>query len=138
LIAELEDETDQSFLHVINTDGKNDEIKIDQARANFLKTRRSDSKKVKSEAVKQSKDDENNENEFKDFDQANDIFLKTNSENVDDIDNSKGKNKMHSTPVRNSFEKGSEKFENLSYGSQKVQDFAKRLSERLKILKPIK
>ena len=35
LIAELEDETDQSFLHAINTDGKNDEIKIDQARANF-------------------------------------------------------------------------------------------------------
>lgn len=138
LIAELEDETDQSFLHVINTDGKNDEIKIDQARANFLKTRESDPHKVNSEAVKESKEDENNEIEFKDLDQANDIFLKTNSEQVNDIDHSKDKNKMHSTPVRHPFEKKSEKFENLSYGSQTVQDFAKKLSERLKFLKPIK
>ena len=61
LIAELEDETDQSFLHVINTDGKNEEIKIDQARANFLKTRESEPQKVDSEAVKESKEDENHE-----------------------------------------------------------------------------
>ena len=138
LIAELEDETDQSFLQVINTDGKNDEIKIDKARANFLKTRESDSQKVNSEAVKESKEDENHEIEFKDLDQANDIFLKPNSEQVNDIDHSKDKNKMHSTPVRHPFEKKSEKFENLSYGSQTVQDFAKKLSERLKFLKPIK
>ena len=138
LIAELEDETDQSFLHVINTDGKNDEIKIDQARANFLKTRESDPQKVNSEAVKQSKDDENHEIEFKDLDQANDIFLKPNSKQVNNMDHSKDKNKMHSTPVRHPFEKKSEKFENLSYGSQTVQDFAKKLSERLKFLKPIK
>jgi len=138
LIAELEDETDQSFLHVINTDGKNDEIKIDQARANFIKTRETDPQKVKSEAVKNSKGDENNEIEFKDLDQANDIFLKTNSEQINDIDHLKGKNKMHSTPVRHPFEKKSEKLENLSYGSQTVQDFAKKLSERVKFLKPIK
>ena len=138
LIAELEDETDQSFLHVINTDGKNDEIKIDQARANFLKTRESDPQKVNSEAVKLSKEDVNNEIEFKDLDQTNDIFLKPNSEQVNDIVHSKGKNKMHSTPVRHPFEKKSEKFENLSYGSQTVQDFAKKLSKRLKFLKPIK
>jgi len=138
LISELEDETDQSFLHVINTDEKNDEIKIDQARANFLKSRESDLKKVNSEAVKHSKENENNEIEFKDLDQANDIFLKTNSEQVNDIDYSKGKNKMHSTPVRDPFEKKNEKFENLSYGSKTVQDFAKKLSERLKFLKPIK
>ena len=138
LIAELEDETDQSFLHAINTDEKNDEIKIDQARANYLKTRESDPQKVNSEAVKQSKEVENNEIEFKDLDQANDIFLKPNSEQVNDLDHSKGKNKMHSTPVRHPFEKKSEKFENLSYGSQTVQDFAKKLSERLKFLKPIK
>ena len=138
LIAELEDETDQSFLHVINTDGKNDEIKIDQARANFLKTRESDPQKVNSEAVKESKEDENHEIEFKDLDQANDIFLKPNSKQVNNMDHSKDKNKMHSTPVRHPFEKKSEKFENLSYGSQTVQDFAKKLSERLKFLKPIK
>ena len=138
LIAELEDETDQSFLHVINTDGKNDEIKIDQARANFIKTRESDPQKVNSEAVKQSKEDENHEIEFKDLDQANDIFLKPNSEQVINIDHSKHKNKMHSTPVRHPFEKKSEKFENLSYGSQTVKDFANKLSERLKFLKPIK
>ena len=138
LIAELEDETDQSFLHVINTDGKNDEIKIDQARANFIKTRESDPQKVDSEAVKESKEDENHEIEFKDLDQANDIFLKPNSEQVNDIDHSKDKNKKHSTHVRQPFENKSEKFENLSYGSQTVQDFAKKLSERLKFLKPIK
>ena len=138
LIAELEDETDQSFLQVINTDGKNDEIKIDKARANFLKTRESDSQKINSEAVKESKEDENHEIEFKDLDQTNDIFLKPSSEQVNDIDRSKDKYKMHSTPVRHSFEKKSEKLENVSYGSQTVQDCAKKLSEKLKLLKPIK
>ena len=138
LISELEGDTDQSFLHVINTDGNTDEIKIDQARANFLKSRESDPQKVNSEAVKQSKGDENNEIEFKDLDQAKAIFLKPNSEQVNDIDYSKNKNKMHSTPVRQPFEKKNEKFENLSYGSKTVQDFAKKLSERLKFLKPIK
>ena len=138
LIAELEDETDQSFLHAINTDGKNDKINIDQARANFLKTRESDPQKVNSEAMKQSEENESHEIEFKDLEQANDTFLKPNSEQVNDIDHLKDKNKIQATPVRHPFEKKGEKFENLSYGSQTVQDFAKKLSERLKILKPIK
>ena len=138
LIAELEDETDQSFLHAINTDEKNDEIKIDQARANYLKTRESDPQEVNSGAVKKSKEEENHEIAFKDLDQANDIFLKPNSEHENDIEQSNDKNKMHSTPVRPPFEKRSEKFENLSYGSQTVQNFANKLSERLKFLKPIK
>ena len=138
LIAELEDETDQSFLHAINTDEKNDEIKIDQARANYLKTRESDPQEVNSGAVKKSKEEENHEIAFKDLDQTNDIFLKSNSEHENDIEQSNDKNKMHSTPVRPPFEKRSEKFENLSYGSQTVQNFANKLSERLKFLKPIK
>ena len=138
LIAELEDETDQSFLHAINTDEKNDEIKIDQARANYLKTRESDPQEVNSGAVKKSKEEENHEIAFKDLDQANDIFLKPNSEHENDIEQSNDKNKMHSTPVRPPFEKRSGKFENLSYGSQTVQNFANKLSERLKFLKPIK
>ena len=138
LIAELEDETDQSFLHAINTDEKNDEIKIDQARANYLKTRESDPQEVNSGAVKKSKEEENHEIAFKDLDQANDIFLKPNSEHENDIEQSNDKNKMHSTPVRPPFEKRSEKFENFSYGSQTVQNFANKLSERLKFLKPIK
>ena len=138
LIAELEDETDQSFLHAINTDEKNDEIKIDQARANYLKTRESDPQEVNSGAVKKSKEEENHEIAFKDLDQANDIFLKPNSEHENDIEQSNDKNIMHSTPVRPPFEKRSEKFENLSYGNQTVQNFANKLSERLKFLKPIK
>ena len=138
LIAELEDETDQSFLHAINTDEKNDEIKIDQARANYLKTRESDPQEVNSEAVKKSKEEENHEIAFKDLDQANDIFLKPNSEHENDIEQSNDKNKMHSTPVRPPFEKRSGKIENLSYGNQTVQNFANKLSERLKFLKPIK
>ena len=43
-----------------------------------------------------------------------------------------------SKSVVNLFEKKSEKIENLSYGSQTVQDFANKLSKRLKFLKPIK
>ena len=138
LIAELEDETDQSFLHAINTDEKNDEIKIDQARANYLKTRESDPQEVNSGDVKKSKEEENHEIALKDLDQVNDIFLKPNSEHNNDIEQSNDKNKLHSTPVRPPFEKRSEKFENLSYGSQTVQNFANKLSERLKFLKPIK
>ena len=138
LIAELEDESDQSFLHVIDTDGTNDEIKIDQLRANFLKNRKSNPQKVNYETVKQSEEDENNEVGFKDLYKENDIFLEQNSEQVNDIDHLKGKNKMHSTPVINPFEKSIENFENMSYGSKTVQEFAKKLSERLKFLKPIK
>ena len=88
--------------------------------------------------MKESKEDENHEIEFKDLDQANDIFLKSNTDRLHDNDHSKDKNKIHSTQVRQPFENNSEKFENLSYGSQTVQDFAKKLSERLKFLKPIK
>ena len=145
LIAELKDENDQSFLHAINTDEKNDEIKIDQARAKYLKNRDFDHQKARSEAMKTSKEkdnhtngDENHETIFKDLDHANDLFLKSNSEQLDDIDHSKDKNKITSTPVRRPFENKNEKYENLSYGSQTVQDFAKKLSEKLKILKPIK
>ena len=145
LIAELEDETDQTFLHAINTDEKNDEIKIDQARAKYLKKRELYHQKPRSEAVKISKERDNHGNEdgnheaiFKDLDHANGIFLKSNSEQLDDMDHVKDKNKMTSTPVRRPFENINEKYENLSYGSQTVQNFAKNLSEKLKILKPIK
>ena len=137
LIAELEDETDQSFLHVINTDLKKDEVTIDQARANFLKTRKSDSQKTKFERDKHSKEYENHESAFNDLDQTKNIFLKPNSEMLNEAGHSKD-NIKHSNPVRSSFEKKYEKFENLSYGSKTVQDFAKKLSERLKFLKPIK
>ena len=74
LIAELKDETDQSFLHAINTDEKNDEIKIDQARANYLKTRESDPQEVNSGAVKKSIEEENHEIVFKDL-----LFFFTNA-----------------------------------------------------------
>ncbi len=145
LIAELEDETDQTFLHAINTDEKNDGIKIDLARAKYLKNRKFDHQKARSEDEKiskerdnQVKEDENHETIFKDLDNANDLFIKSNSEQIDDIKNSKDKNKMASTPVRRPFENKNVKYDNLSYGSQTVQDFAKKLSEKLKILKPIK
>ena len=45
---------------------------------------------------------------------------------------------MHYTSDKRPFDKRNEKLENLSYGSQALQDFAKKLSERLKFLKPIK
>ena len=83
-------------------------------------------------------EDENHEAIFKDLDHANGLFLKSNCEQLDDIDHSKDKNKMTSTPVRRPFENKNEKYENLSYGSQTAQNFAKNLSEKLKILKPIK
>ena len=138
LIAELEDETDQAFLDVINTDEKNDEIKIDQARAKFLKKSQSDLQKSKSGDLKKTKVNENHEISFKDLDNASDIFLKPNSEQVNNINFSKDKNKMRSTPIRRPFEKNVEGFDNLTSGSQTVQSFAKKLSERLKFLKPIK
>ncbi len=145
LIAELKDETDQSFLHAINTDEKNDEIKIDQARAKYLKSREFDHQKARSEARKIPKERDNHTNEgenhetiLKDLDHRTDLFLKSNMEHLDDFDHSKDKNKITSTPVRRPFENKNEKYENLSYGSQTIQDFAKKLSEKLKILKPIK
>ena len=138
LIAELQDETDQSFLHEIDTDGKNDEIKIDQVRAKYLKNRGSDLQKARTESFQQIKVDANQKITNKDLDEANDLFLKPNSGELGYFDNSKDQIKMSSTPVRGPFENKNENFENLSYGSQTVKDFAKKLSKRLKILKPIK
>ena len=138
LIAELDDETDQSFFHIINTDGKNDEIKIDHERANFIKTRESAPSKVKLHTEKSQMNDENHEISFKDLDHTNEIFLGKNSEQLKNYDRLKDKNKMYSTSVRSPFEKKNEKLDNLTHGSQAIQEFAKKLSKRLKILKPIK
>ena len=131
LIAELEDETDQTFLHAINTDEKNDEIKIDQARAKYLKKRELYHQKSRSEAVKISKESDNHGNEdgnheaiFKDLDHANGIFLKSNSEQLDDMDHVKDKNKMTSTPVRRPFENINEKFNKICV----VEDIADQWS----------
>ena len=83
--------------------------------------------KISKERDNNVKEDENHGTIFKDLNHGNDIFLKSNSEQLDDFDHSKDKNKMTSTPVRQPFGNKNEKYENLSYGSQTVQDFAKKL-----------
>ena len=138
LITELKDERDQSFLEVISTDEKNDEIKIDQARADYLKTLQPDLKTIRSDDLKESQDYQNHETAFNDLDQKSEFFLKPNSKQENDTNYPKEKNKISSTPIRRPLEKKLEKLENLSSGSQTVQNFAKKLSERLKFLKPIK
>lgn len=138
LIAELQDETDQSFLHAIQTDEKNDQINIDQARADFLKTRVSDAQNADVPDIKRVDEEKNFDMAIENEDHAKEIFLKPNSQQESDIDQSIDENKSFSTPIRPSFSKSQDKSEKLAFRSQTVQDFASKFSERLKFLKPIK
>jgi hypothetical protein len=138
LIAELQDETDQSFLHVLQTDEKNDQINIDQARADFLRARAVDAQDADAPEFNQVDKEENFDEVIENENEGKEIFLKPNSQQGNDFDQSTDENKNFSTPIRPRFTKMQDKPEKLAYGNQSVQDFANKLSERLKFLKPIK
>ena len=66
------------------------------------------------------------------------IFLKSNAENIKNLEESKIHIDESNSTVRTNFSETTVKNQIMPSGNQMMQDFASRLSERLKFLKPIK
>ena len=138
LIAELHEENDQEFLHSIQTDAKTNEINIDHTRANYIKIM--DRARQHAETTKQmhteNKENLNTSIEFEG--QEKGVFLEPNSEKGNGANKSNDKNNEFKTTVRPRFPETLAKNETLFHENQMMQNFASKLSERLKFLKPIK
>ncbi|MDG1177935.1 MAG: flagellar biosynthetic protein FliO [SAR324 cluster bacterium] len=138
LIAELHDETDQEFLYSAQTDEKTNEINMDHMQADFLKTLEQEAKLNNSEDALPETKEENLSVSIELEGQDNGVFLKPNS--VEDSSDAESNNKKNGSamPKRTRLSKAAENSEKLLHGNKMMQDFANKLSHRLKFLKPIK
>ena len=137
LIAELHEETDQEFLHSIQTDEKTNEINIDHTRANYIKTLNRSRKHA--ETTKPKYTESGNLDTSIEFEgQEKGVFLESNSEKGNGLNKSNDENNKFKTTVRPRFPETPVKNEKLFHGNQMMQNFASKLSERLKFLRPIK
>ena len=138
LIAELQEETDQEFLYSIQTDKKTNEINIDHTRANYIKTLNLARQHDETTKPKHTESKGNLDASIEFEGQKKGIFLESNSEKGNGTNESNDKNNEFKTTIRPFFPKAPAKNEKLVHGNQMMEDFACKLSERLKFLKPIK
>ena len=138
LIAELHEETDQEFLHSIQTDEKTNEINIDHTRANYIKTLDRSRQHAETTKPKHTESKENLDTSIEFEGQEKGVFLESNSEKGNGANKSNDKNNEFKTTVRPRFPETPVKNEKLFHGNQMMQSFASKLSEHLKFLKPIK
>jgi hypothetical protein len=138
LIAELHDETDQEFLYSAQTDEKTNEINMDHMQADFLKTLEQEAKLNNSEDALPETKEEDLAVSIELEGQDNGVFLKPNS--VEDSSDAESNNKKNGSamPKRTRLSKAAENSEKMLHGNKMMQDFANKLSQRLKFLKPIK
>ena len=138
LIAELHDVDDQNFLFTAKTDEKTNEINMDHMEADFLKT-------LEQEA--QNKNSENTMSESKSEKLAHSIdlaghdkgiFLKSNSSVDNTLTESNDKKTGSTIQSQTRFSNEVNQSGIILPGNKMMQDFANKLSERLKFLKPIK
>ena len=138
LIAELHEETDQEFLHSIQTDEKTNKINIDHTGANYINTLDQARQHAETTKPKHTESKENLETSIEFEGQEKGVFLESNSEKGNGANKSNDKNNEFKTTVRPLFPKTPVKNEKLFHGNQMMQNFASKLSERLRFLKPIK
>ena len=138
LIAELHNETDPEILHSIQNDERSNKINIDLTPAPHELKREKVFEQAKTTVPnnKNSKEKLDTSIEFEGLDK--DIFLKSNAENGNSLENSKNHNNELKSTVRTHFSKTPAKNKTTPHGNHVMQDFASKLSERLKFLKPIK
>jgi len=138
LIAELYNETNTDNLHSIQNDERTNKFSIDPSpdsqkinlEQSFEQTKTTTSKN------KNSKENLDTSIELEGFEKN--IFLKSNAENIKNLEESKIHNDELNSTVRTNFSETPVKNQIMPSGNQMMQDFASRLSERLKFLKPIK
>jgi len=138
LIAELQEETEQEFLNTLLSDEKTNETNIDHTRANYIKSLDRDSQLVDMTETDHEDGEEKLDTSVEFDSQEKGIFLESNSEKRNIVNHSNDENNKFKTIVRPRFPKTPPKTEKLVHGNQMMQDFASKLSERLKFLKPIK
>jgi flagellar biogenesis protein FliO len=138
LIAELHDENDQEFLYSAQTDEKTNKINMDHMQADFLKTLEQEAQINNSEETLPKTKEEDLPTSIELEGQDKGLFLKPNS--AEDSRHAESNNKKNGSavPSRTRFSKAADKPEKMLHGNQMMQNFANKLSERLKFLKPIK
>jgi flagellar biosynthetic protein FliO len=138
LIAELHDETDPEIIHSIQTNENAKDFNIDQT---------GESSEIDPEQpFEQTKTNvPNNKNSKDNFDTSielegleKDIFLKSNVENRNSLEESNNRNNELKSIIKTHFSKTPTKTKIMPHGNPVMQNFASKLSERLKFLKPIK
>ncbi|MBC8257833.1 MAG: flagellar biosynthetic protein FliO [SAR324 cluster bacterium] len=138
LIAELHDESDQEFLNSIETNENTNEIDLDRTRANFIKTLDPAKNKAKANMEETVGHNENLATSIELEGSEVELFIKTGSEKTQSQVNSKKNKNELSTSVRPLISNKLANRAQMTHGSQMMLDFASKLSERLKFLKPIK
>jgi len=138
LIAELHDETDQEFLYSAKTDEKTNEINMDHMQADFLKTLEQEDKNINSEETLTETKEEDLSASMELEGQEKGVFLKPNAGDKNSLAESNNKNGGSKVQSKMRFSKSADKTGKILHGNKMMQEFANRLSERLKFLKPIK
>ena len=138
LIAELHDETDPGIIHSIQTDENAKDFNIDHT---------GESSGIDPEQpFEQTKTNlPNNKNSKNNFDTSielegleKDIFLKSNVGKRNSLEESNNHNNELKSTIKTRFSKTPTKTKIMPHGNPVMQNFASKLSERLKFLKPIK
>jgi flagellar biogenesis protein FliO len=138
LIAELHDEADQEFLYTAKTDEKTNEINMDHMEADFLKTLEQETKKSNSEGTLPDGKTEELASSIELEAQDKGVFLKPNSTEDNSLTESNNRKTRSTATSKTSFSNAADKTGIILHGNKMMQDFANKLSERLKFLKPIK
>ena len=138
LIAELHDETDPEIIHSIQTDENAKDFNIDQTGKSSEIDPEQPFEKTKTNVPnnKISKDNFDTSIELEGLEK--DIFLKSNVENSNSPEESNNRNNELKSTFKTQFSKTPTKTKIMPHGNHVMQDFASKLSERLKFLKPIK
>jgi flagellar biogenesis protein FliO len=138
LIAELHDEADQEFLYTAKTDEKTNGINMDHMEADFLKTLEQETKNNNSEDNLPDAKTEELASSIELEGQEKGVFLKPNSTENNSLTESNNRKTGSTVPSKTRFSNAANKTGIILHGNKMMQDFANKLSERLKFLKPIK
>ena len=138
LIAELNDEADQEFIFNAKTDEKTNEINMDHMEADFLKTLEKEAQNNNSmDTMPVPKTGELAPSiELERHEKG--VFIKPYSTEDKNLTGSKNKITGSTVQSKTRFTNTKHKTGKRSHGNKMMQDFANKLSERLKFLKPIK
>ena len=143
LISELKDSEDQSFLSGITPQTPTEEIDIDRSRAEFMKAL--DKARTQARSIDSNMDpnqvsaeheagDSSIEESKKTDEEGNNVF----SETECSLNQKAPESERFNTPVRNPFSVPVNETSEETTLNPAIQDFASKLSQRLKSLKPIK
>ena len=144
LISELKDSTDQSFLAGITEQTPAEDIDIDRSRAEFMKAlekAREQARSIDSDSEMESKDGTGQVESQEMKNPKNNESAEREQSGITETPDSSSQNQGNTksnTPVRNPFTVPVNDASEETNLNPAIQDFASKLSQRLRSLKPIK